>query len=165
MKIAVTTDHAGFEALGHLKTYIGALGHEVFDYGPTSYDADDDYPDFIYPAARAVASGECDMGIIMGGSGQGEAIVANKVKGVRCALFYGLALAKEPIDAEGTMSQDPYEIVKLSRQHNHSNVLSLSGRFLDIEEMKTAIKIWLETPVSDAERHKRRVDKIDSLAE
>ena len=164
MKIAVTTDHAGFEALKHLKTYIEILGHEVVDFGPKEFDENDDYPDFIYPAAKAVASGECEMGVIMGGSGQGEAIVANRVKGVRCALFYGLALAKEPIDAEGTMSQDPYEIVKLSRQHNHSNVLSLSGRFLDIEEMKQAIKIWLETPVSDAERHKRRIDKIDFLA-
>lgn len=163
MKIAVTTDHAGFEALKDLKLYITSLGHECIDYGPKSYDESDDYPDYIYPAAKAVSRGECEMGIIMGGSGQGEAIVANRVKGVRCALFYGLALAKEPIDAEGTISQDPYEIVKLSRQHNHSNVLSLSGRFLSLDEMKQAIKIWLETPVSDAERHLRRINKIDSL--
>ena len=162
MKIAVTTDHAGFEALKHLKTYIEVLGHEVEDFGPQEFDENDDYPDFIYPAANAVANGECEMGIIMGGSGQGEAIVANRVKGVRCALFYGLAIAKQSIDAEGTMSQDPYEIVKLSRQHNNSNVLSLSGRFLDLEEMKQAIKIWLETPFSDADRHKRRIDKIDA---
>lgn len=163
MKIAVTTDHVGFEALIDLKTYIEALGHECIDFGPKTFNVGDDYPDYIYPAALAVANGDCEMGIILGGSGQGEAIVANRVKGVRCALFYGLAIAKEPIDAEGTMSQDPYEIVKLARQHNHSNVLSLSGRFLSIDEMKQAIKIWLETPISDAERHLRRINKIDSL--
>jgi len=161
MKIAITTDHAGFEALKELKTYLEQLGHECVDFGPTSFDENDDYPDFMFPAAKAVASGECERGIIMGGSGQGEAIAANRIKGVRAALFYGLALAKQPINAEGDMSDDPYEIVKLSRQHNNSNVLSLSGRFLSIDEMKTAIKIWLETPFAEVERHARRVKKLD----
>jgi ribose 5-phosphate isomerase B len=164
MKIAITTDHAGFEALKELKVYLESLGHECVDLGPKVYDEEDDYPDLIYPAAKAVANGECERGVIMGGSGQGEAMVANRVKGVRCALFYGLAVAKVPIDADGTMSTDPYEIVKLSRQHNHSNMLSLSGRFLSVDEMKQALKIWLETPVADAERHARRVRKIDEIA-
>ena len=165
MKIAVTTDHAGFEAIKQLKVYLESLGHECVDYGPKQFDVDDDYPDLIYPAAKAVASGECQRGVIMGGSGQGEAMVANRVKGVRCALFYGLALAVEPVDADGTMSDDPYEIVKLSRQHNHSNMLSLSARFLTLEQMKTTLKIWLETPVADAERHARRVRKIDEVSQ
>jgi len=163
MKIAVTTDHAGFEAIQVLKEYLQSLGHEVVDFGPQSFDAEDDYPDFIFPAAQAVAGGECERAIIMGGSGNGEAMAANRVKGVRAALFYGPVVAKVPIDAEGTMSDDPYEIVKLSRQHNDANVLSLSGRFLTIEEMKTAIEIWLTTDFSGAERHRRRIQKLDEV--
>lgn len=161
MKIALTTDHAGFEAVQQLKVYLESLGHEFVDYGPKSFDAEDDYPDFMFPAAHAVASGECERGIILGGSGQGEAIAANRVKGIRAALFYGPAVAKTAIDAEGTMSADPYEIIKLSRQHNNSNILSLSGRFLTLEEMKEAIKIWLETPFTEIERHQRRIQKLD----
>ena len=164
MKIAVTTDHAGFEALQQLKEFLQSAGHEVVDFGPKSFDADDDYPDFMFPAAHAVAGGECEAGIILGGSGQGEAMAANRVRGVRCTLFYGPVVAKTAVDAEGNMSDDPYEILKLSRQHNHANVLSLSGRFLTLDEMKQAITTWLATPYSDAERHARRVHKLDELA-
>ena len=163
MKIAITTDHAGFEALKDLKTYLESLGHNCVDYGPTELDADDDYPEFMFPAARAVASGECERGVIMGGSGQGEAMAANRIAGVRAALFYGPVTAKAAVDADGTMSDDPYEIVKLSRQHNDANVLSLSGRFLTLDEMKTALKLWLETPFSGAERHARRIRKLDEV--
>ncbi len=161
MKVAITTDHAGFEPLKELKTFLESLGHETVEYGPTSFDAEDDYPTFIFPAAYAVARGECDRAVIMGGSGQGEAIVANRVPGVRAALFYGLAIAVEPIDAEGTMSTDPYEIVRLSRTHNDANVLSLSGRFLTLDQMKEAIRIWFDTPFSGVERHARRVRQMD----
>jgi ribose 5-phosphate isomerase B len=160
MKIAVTTDHGGYEALQQLKPYLESLGHEVVDFGPKSLDMDDDYPDLIFPAARAVAAGECDRGIIMGVSGNGEAIAANRVKGVRCALFYGPVTAKSQAGADPA-SGDPYEIVKLSREHNDANMLSLSGRFLTLDEMKQAVKIWLETPFSGAERHARRVRKLD----
>lgn len=164
MKIAITTDHTGLTydgAFNELKTFLESMGHEYVDFGPQSLDMDDDYPDFMFPAAQAVARGECEAGIILGGSGQGEAMAANRIKGARCALFYGPAIAKVPIDAEGTMSDDPYEILKLSRQHNHANILSLSARFLALDEMKQAIKIWLETPYSDVERHARRVQKLD----
>lgn len=161
MKIAVATDHAGFKALKELKTFLQSLGHEVVDFGPQTYDAEDDYPDFMFPAADAVASGECEKGIILGGSGQGEAMAANRVKGVRAAVFYGPVTAKTAVDADGNTSDDPYEIVKLSRQHNDANVLSLSGRFLTLEEMKKAIEIWLNEPFSGAERHTRRVKKLD----
>ncbi|HWB39409.1 MAG TPA: RpiB/LacA/LacB family sugar-phosphate isomerase [Candidatus Saccharimonadales bacterium] len=167
MKIAVTTDHTGLayaDAFDQFKAYIVELGHEVVDFGPKELDMDDDYPDFMFPAAHAVANGECEAGIIMGGSGQGEAMAVNRVKGVRCTVFYAPALAKQPIDAEGNMSDDPYEILKLSRQHNHANMLSLSSRFLTVDEMKQAIKIWLETPYSDVERHARRVRKLDEMA-
>lgn len=162
MKIAITTDHAGFETLKELALFLESLGHTTVDFGPTLFDADDDYPDFMFPAARAVADGSCDVGIIMGGSGQGEAIAANRIKGVRAALFYGPVVAQTAIDAEGTMSDDPYEIVKLSRQHNNANVLSLSARFLTMDQMKQASKIWLETPITDVERHLRRIEKLDT---
>ena len=167
MKIAVTTDHTGFAYNGlfeELKVFIEALGHEVVNFGPKELDMGDDYPDFMFPAAHAVANGDCEAGVIMGGSGQGEAMAANRVKGVRCTLFYGLAVAKEPIDAEGHMSDDPYEILRLSRQHNHANMLSLSSRFLGKDEMKNAIEVWLSTPYSDVERHTRRVRKLDEEA-
>lgn len=161
MKIAVSTDHAGYEALKQLIEFLRSLGHEIVDYGPRQLDMDDDYPDFIFPAAQAVASGECEKGIILGGSGNGEAMAANRVKGIRCALFYGPILAKEAVDAEGNISDDPYEIVKLSRQHNDANMLSLSGRFLTLDEMHQAIRIWLETPFTRLERHSRRINKLD----
>lgn len=161
MKLAVTTDHAGYEKLKQLKTWLESEGHEVVDYGPHTFDENDDYPDFMFPAAQAVARQECEAGIILGGSGQGEAMAANRLKGVRCTLFYSPALAKQPIDTEGRMSDDPYEILRLSRQHNHANVLSLSSRFLDLDEMKQAIEVWLSTPYSDVERHARRVAKLD----
>jgi ribose 5-phosphate isomerase B len=160
MKIAVTTDHGGYEALQQLKPFIESLGHQVVNYGSQSLDMDDDYPDLIFPAAKAVAAGECQAGIILGVSGNGEAMAANRIRGVRCALFYGPVTAKSQSGADPA-SGDPYEIVRLSRQHNDANMLSLSGRFLTPDEMKQAIKIWLETPFSDAERHARRVRKLD----
>ena len=162
MKIAITTDHAGFEALKELRLFLEDHGHECVDYGPKQFDPDDDYPDLIFPAAHAVSDGTCERGIIMGGSGQGEAIAANRVKGVRCALFYGPVVAKTAVDAEGTKSEDPYEIVKLSRTHNNANILSLSGRFLTLDEMKKAIEIWLATPFEPVERHARRIAKLDA---
>jgi ribose 5-phosphate isomerase B len=163
MKIAVTTDHAGYEALGLLKNYIESLGHEVVSFGPVGLDPEDDYPDFMFPAAKAVASGEYEMAVILGGSGQGEAMAANRIKGVRCAVFYGPILPQHPVDAEGNVSSDPYEIVKLSRQHNNSNVLSLGSRFLSFDEMKHAIETWLNTPFSEMERHARRNQKLDDF--
>lgn len=164
MRVAVTTDHTGLayaDRFAQFSAYLAELGHEVVNFGPAALDMDDDYPDYIFPAAKAVASGECDVAIIMGGSGQGEAMAANRITGIRCTTFYAPAIAKEPIDADGNLSTDPYEILRLSRQHNHANMLSLSARFLSVDEMKQAIAVWLETPWSDAERHTRRVNKLD----
>lgn len=163
MNIALSTDHAGFEAVGKLKTYIESLGHTVKYFGPSEFDANDDYPELIARAARSVAVGESDLGIILGGSGQGEAMAANRFKGVRAAVFYGPVVAKTAVDAEGNTSNDPYEIVKLSRQHNNANILSLSGRFLSEEEMQQAINIWLETPDASADRHIRRIQQLDEI--
>jgi len=166
MRVAVTTDHTGLaygDRFTEFKAFLSGMGHEIVDFGPKELNMDDDYPDFMFPAAKAVASGECEVGIIMGGSGQGEAMAANRIKGIRCTTFYTPALAKEPIDAEGHMSDDPYEILRLSRQHNHANMLSLSARFLSTEEMKQAISVWLSTPWSEVERHVRRVQKLDEV--
>jgi ribose 5-phosphate isomerase B len=164
MKIALATDHAGFEQLTVLMEYLESLGYECRNYGPASFDPEDDYPDFIFAAAKAVAAGECERGIIFGGSGQGEAMAANRIKGVRCTVFYGPVPAQSAIDAEGTVSDDPYAILRLSREHNNANMLSLAARFLDGEQIKAASKLWLELPDATAERHLRRIRKLDDLA-
>ncbi len=161
MKIALATDHAGFEQLKELQAYLESLGHNCRSFGPNTYNKDDDYPDFIAPAAEAVSKGEFEAGIIVGGSGQGEAMAANRYRNVRCAVFYGPAVAKSDVDIEGHINRDPYEIIRLSRQHNNSNVLSLAARFLTLNEIKFAAKLWLETPFSGDERHIRRIYKLD----
>lgn len=163
MKIALSTDHTGYAQLKSVEEYITALGHECINFGPTDFHAEDDYPDFIFPAAEAVAAGECARGIIFGGSGQGEAIAANRVKGVRCALFYGPVIAKQAINAEGEVSSDPLVLLRLSREHNNSNMLSLAARFLSEDDIKTAIAAWLEMPDATEDRHLRRIKKLDQI--
>jgi ribose 5-phosphate isomerase B len=162
MKIALSTDHAGFESLATLQTLLEGKGHECVNYGPKSFDANDDYPDFIFPAAKAVADGSCERGIIMGGSGQGEAMAANRIKSVRCGVFYGPVTPRSAINAKGEASDDPYAIVKLMREHNDTNMLSLGARFLSQDEIEKAVQLWLETPTSSEERHQRRIAKLDT---
>jgi ribose 5-phosphate isomerase B len=124
MKIHVATDHAGLELKEKVKLYLSDLNYEVIDHGAYEYDALDDYPDFIFPCANAVSNDTESKGIILGGSGQGEAMAANRVKGVRAAVFYN----------------GPEEIIKLSRQHNNANILSLGARFMSDEEMYKIIR-------------------------
>lgn len=162
MKLALSTDHTGFEQLKELQLYLENLGHECHNFGPDKLVLDDDYPDYIRPAVEAVASGQCEKAIIIGGSGQGEAIAANKTAGIRCAVFYGPAVPRKLVDATGRSSHDPYEIVKLSRLHNDANVLSLAARFLSLEDMKTVVKLWLETQFSNEDRHRRRIAKLEN---
>ncbi len=146
MKIFLGTDHAGFELKEVLKKYLRELGYEVADEGAFAYDAADDYPDFIEIVAKQVASDpENNRGIVLGGSGQGEAVCANRFKHVRAAVYYG---------GNG-------EVLKLSREHNNANVLSLAARFLDADQAKLAAKLWLETPFSGDDRHIRRIAKLD----
>jgi ribose 5-phosphate isomerase B len=164
MKIALATDHTGFEQLKDIKEYLESLDYECTDFGPTSLNIGDDYPDFIFKAAQAVAEGSCERGIILGGSGQGEAMAANRIKGVRCAVFYGPAVVGRIIDANGRVSSSPYEIVRLSREHNNSNMLSLAARFVSLMDMKQVVKLWLDTPFTEQPRHVRRIDKLDRLA-
>ncbi len=145
MKIFIGSDHAGFELKKHLVKYLDDMGHDVRDMGPKEYKPQDDYPDFIVPVAKEVSHEPRHLrGIVIGGTGVGEAIAANKVYGVRAALYYG-----------GNM-----DVVKLSREHNDANVLSLGARFIHNRDAERAVKLWLETPFSEDERHKRRLAKI-----
>jgi ribose 5-phosphate isomerase B len=138
-----------------LKSFLETLEYEVVDHGAYEYDEDDDYPDFIYPVAESVAIDSQSFGIILGGSGQGEAICANRIKGIRATVFNG---QYEPVDGR----EVPNEIV-LSREHNDANVLSLGAKFISIAEAKEAVELWLETDFSGDERHVRRIQKIEKL--
>ena len=145
-KIFLGCDHAGFEMKEKLKAYLAELGYQIEDMGAFSYDEQDDYPDFIFLVAQKVAEDpENNRGIALGGSGQGEAIVANRVKGVRATVLYCYN----------------ENIIRLSREHNNANILSLGARFLNDEEVRRAVKLWLETPFPGDEKHKRRIKKID----
>lgn len=150
MKILFASDHAGFELKRELMPVVEALGFEVEDKGPFELKADDDYPDFIAPAAAEVSRDpENSRAIIIGGSGEGEAMVANRFTFVRAAVYYGGNL----------------EIIKLSREHNNANVLSLAARFLKSDEAKEAVTLWLTIPFLGDERHRRRIEKIDTHPE
>lgn len=155
MKIYLATDHAGFELKNKLKDYLINLGHEVVDKGPFEYDKEDDYPDFIRPAAEAVAMDTGSFGIILGGSGQGEAMCANRVRGVRAAVYYG----GQTVQTD--MSGKTIDMIASAREHNNANVLSIGARFIDEDEVKMAVKRFIETPFSEDERHRRRIDKLD----
>ena len=149
MKIYIATDHAGYEMKEAIASYVEKdLGFTVADMGAHQNDPNDDYPDFIQLAAQEVSHDPAgSRGIVIGGSGQGEAIVANRFPKVYCAVYYG----------------GPLEIIKLSREHNNTNILSLGSRFMTLDEAKAAIKLWLETPFSEEERHLRRLKKIEQI--
>ena len=147
MKIYIGGDHAGFELKEKLKIFLKGLKYEIKDLGPFEYDPVDDYPDFVKRVAEAVAKNPKDSrGILIANSGQGEAIMANRFKGIRAAVFYG----------------GPLDLIKLSREHNDANVLSLGAHFLNEKHAKEAVKLWLETPFSGEVRHQRRIEKIDN---
>ena len=143
-KIHLATDHAGLELKNAIGKYLTEKGHDVTDHGAHEYDVEDDYPDFIFPCAEAVATDPESRGIILGGSGQGEAMAANRVKGVRAAVYYG----------------SKKEIPKLSREHNDANILSLGARYISEEDIYDIIDQWLAEPFSGG-RHQRRIDKLD----
>ncbi len=145
MKISIGSDHAGFEYKEKIRAVLSAQGHEVIDFGTFSAEPVD-YPLFIRPAAEAVANGECERGIVLGGSGNGEAMVANKVRGVRCALCWSL------------------ETARLARAHNDSNVLSLGQRMIPEDLALQIVSVWLTTPF-DGGRHARRVAMIEPASQ
>jgi ribose 5-phosphate isomerase B len=163
MNIALACDHAGFEQLKDLQFFLESQGHTCQNFGPKTLNINDDYPDYIFLAAQAVASGACERGIVMGSSGQGEAIAANRLKGVRCGVYYGPDVVGRIIDANGRVSSSPYEIVRLTRQHNDANMLSIAARFVSMSDIQNVVKLWLDTPFSGEARHVRRIDKLDRL--
>lgn len=146
MRIILGTDHAGFELKEELKTFLEEKGYDVVDKGAFEHNEKDDYPDFIEPIARDVSNDlESTRGIILGGSGQGEGIAANRFAGVRAAVYYG----------------GDVDVVRLSREHNDANILSLGARFISKDEAKRAVTLWLNTQFSGDERHVRRIEKLD----
>jgi ribose 5-phosphate isomerase B len=153
-------DHAGFALKQALIEHVRALGYEAEDMGAFSLEREDDYPDFITPCAVRVAHEEGSCGIIIGGSGQGEAMCANRVKGVRAAVFYGPMPVTESLDIEGGHSEDGYDLVRLARRHNNANILSIGARFMSGKEALEAMRLFLETPFSDSPRHARRLAKF-----
>ncbi len=146
MRVHIATDHAGLKLSAHLITHLAAKGFEMVDHGPTAYDAEDDYPSFCINAALAVvadrAAGLDSLGIVLGGSGNGEQIAANKVAGIRAALAWNLDTAR------------------LAREHNDANVVAVGGRQHSLEEATEIIEAFLAEPFSNVERHIRRISKI-----
>lgn len=147
MRIHIGSDHAGLELKSELIEHLVRSGHDVTDHGPYEYDALDDYPVFCIPAAQAVAKDSSSLGIVLGGSGNGEQIAANKVKGIRAALAWNI------------------ETAKLAREHNNANVVSIGGRMHSIEVCKMIIDAFLETPFSNDDRHVRRIAQISKYEE
>jgi ribose 5-phosphate isomerase B len=143
MKIAIGSDHAGYRYKEEIKSFLLEEGHEVQDFGTHSEESVD-YPLFIRPAAEAVASGDCERGIVLGGSGNGEAIAANRVRGVRCALCWN------------------EESARLARQHNDANMISLGQRMMSLEDALEIVQIWLDTPFEGG-RHIRRIQLLDQM--
>jgi len=163
MKVYFAADHAGFELKEKLVAFVrDEMGFEVEDMGAYKLMEGDDYPEIIARAGRAVsdgvARGQSPRAIILGGSGQGEAIVANRFSGVRAVVYYGEP-TKEQTDSDG----DEIDMVVSTRRHNDANVLSLGARFLSIEEAKNIVQKWLETEFSHEGRHIRRIKQIDLL--
>jgi ribose 5-phosphate isomerase B len=143
MKIALGTDHAGFPAKERVKAWLKEHGHDVEDFGTFSEESCD-YPDFVVPACKAIADGKCERGFVFGGSGNGEAIAANKVRGIRCAVVTNEFTAE------------------MGRRHNDANVASFGGRVTMIEKILECVKIFVETPF-DGGRHEKRVEKLKAL--
>lgn len=148
-KIFVATDHAGFELKELAKQYLQTKGYEVVDFGAHTYQEADDYPEFIVQAAKAVSENPTSTrGVIFGGTGEGEAMVANRHKGVRCTVYYGNLL----------------DIVKLGREHNDANMLSIGARFVSEQELEGTLDMFLDTQFTEEERHVRRNGQIDAFS-
>ncbi len=159
-KVYLAADHAGFALKTALIKHLDTLGYAIEDMGALSLNPDDDYPDFITPLAERVAAEPEARGIIIGGSGQGEAMCANRVPGIRAAVFYGPMRVTEMLEVEGGRSEDGYDLVRLARRHNNANILSIGARFVPGDEAVEAVRLFLNTPFSDALRHTRRIAKF-----
>lgn len=160
MKVLFASDHAGFDLKNALVEHLRTLGYDVEDLGAFTLEPEDDYPDVMTPLARRIAAEPDARGIIIGGSGQGEAMCANRIPGVRAAVFYGPMHVTAALDIEGGRSEDGYDAVRLPRRHNDANVLSIGARFISGEQADEAVRIFLETPFSASPRHARRLAKF-----
>lgn len=159
--IYLGADHNGFKLKEDLKSYLQEIGYEIKDFGAYEYAPNDDYPDFIRPAAEAVAKDPEGRGIVTGFSGQGEAIVANKISGVRAVVYYGKSFT---VSETGAARQDKLkDVIKLSREDNDANILSLAAGFVSPDEAKRVVTQWLKTAFRGEERHVRRLKKIKDL--
>lgn len=157
MKIHLAADHAGFALKESIKSFLEDHGYQIVDHGAYAFDEADDYPEIIAKAARALAESPDDKGIIFGGSGQGEAIMANRFKGVRAIVYYGNTGAQ--IDSDGS----EIDIIASSRLHNDANILSLGARFLTEDHARECVLRWLETSFEQGERHMRRIKALDTI--
>ena len=144
MRVHIGGDHAAYELLGELVSFLEAEGHEVTNHGPHTLDPEDDYPVFVLRAAEAVAADADSLGVVLGGSGNGEQMAANKVAGIRAALCYNAELAT------------------LAREHNNAQVISIGGRMNTVDEAKAMVAAFLATPFSGAPRHQRRIDMVSA---
>jgi ribose 5-phosphate isomerase B len=144
MRVHIGGDHAAYDLLGELVTFLEAEGHEVTNHGPHTLDAEDDYPVFVLRAAEAVAADPESLGVVLGGSGNGEQMAANKVKGIRAALCYN------------------EELATLAREHNNAQVISIGARMSAVDEAKAMVSAFLATPFSGAPRHQRRIDMVSA---
>lgn len=144
MRIHIAADHAGFELKSVLIEHLQANGHDVVDHGAHTYDAEDDYPEFCFAAAEAVAAEEGSLGVVIGGSGNGEQISANKVTGVRCALAWSV------------------ETAKLGREHNNANCVGIGARMHSEDQAKAIVDAFISTDFSGVDRHQRRIDQISA---
>lgn len=160
MKIFFAADHAGFALKTALMEHVQTRGYEVEDVGAFALNRDDDYPDYVTLLAKRVAASPDAFGIVVAGSGQGEAMAANRVRGIRAAVFYGPMRVTESLDIEGGRSEDGYDTVRLARRHNDANVLAIGARFVSGKEAEEAVRLFLDTPFSDSPRHARRLAKF-----
>ncbi len=147
MKIIVASDHAGFELKNKIRDFLIERGHQVKDMGPDVYNPEDDYPELLLPVAMELVNHPENLAIVFGKSGQGEAIICNRLPGVRAVVYYGKNM----------------DIIRLSREHNNANVLSIGAGFVEEDEAIEAVKLWLVTPFSNDERHMRRNEMLDAI--
>lgn len=144
MRVHIGGDHAAYELLGDLVGFLEEEGHEVTNHGPHTLDPEDDYPVFVLRAAQAVAGDDGSLGVVLGGSGNGEQMAANKVDGIRAALCYD------------------DELARLARQHNDARVISIGGRMNTVEQARSMVRVFLSTPFSGEPRHQRRIDMVSA---
>ncbi len=147
MKILLASDHAGFELKNQIKEFLNSEGFTVEDMGAHTYNKEDDYPEIMIPVAMRVLSDNNTKAIIFGKSGQGEAMIVNRFPGIRAIVYHGKNL----------------EILRLGREHNDSNILSIGAGFVEFEEAREAVRLWISTSFSNEERHIRRIEQMDNI--